>query len=108
MNADRQLLEQVLINVIKNAMEALQGTPLPRISLSARLDYGRTIIDVADNGKGIPEDLIDDVFIPFFTTRRDGNGIGLSLSRQIMNAHGGDIMLERLPDEGTRVRLVLL
>jgi C4-dicarboxylate-specific signal transduction histidine kinase len=103
--ADRQLIEQVLINVVKNAIEALDGTPSPVIALSARLDHGRTLIDVEDNGAGIADDLLDQVFIPFFTTRREGSGIGLSLSRQIMNSHGGDISIESLPTT-TRVRLV--
>lgn len=103
--ADRQLIEQVLINVVKNAIEALDGAPSPVIALSARLDHGRTLIDVEDNGAGIADDLLDQVFIPFFTTRREGSGIGLSLSRQIMNSHGGDISIESLPTT-TRVRLV--
>ncbi|MEO1080948.1 MAG: ATP-binding protein [Pseudomonadota bacterium] len=106
-DGDRQLLEQVLINVVKNAIEALEETSSPVITVSARLDYGRTLIDVEDNGPGIPEDLLDQVLIPFFTTRRDGSGIGLSLSRQIMNAHGGDVIIERL-SPGTRVRLVFM
>ena len=106
-DGDRQLLEQVLINVVKNAMDALEETSSPTITLSARLDYGRTLIDVEDNGPGIPEELLDQVLIPFFTTRRDGSGIGLSLSRQIMNAHGGDIIIERRT-VGTRVRLVFV
>lgn len=105
--ADRQLLEQVLINVIKNAIEALTGVRDPAISLSARRDYGRTLIDIEDNGPGVPEDLLNELFIPFFTTKRDGSGIGLSLSRQIMSAHGGDIVFERVPT-GTRVRLVFV
>jgi nitrogen fixation/metabolism regulation signal transduction histidine kinase len=105
--ADRQLIEQVLINVIKNSIEALKDQTAPSITLSARLDYGRTLIDIEDNGPGIPQDLLDEVFIPFFTTKRDGSGIGLSLSRQIMTAHGGDIIIERRPT-GTRARLVFV
>ncbi|EED31752.1 nitrogen regulation protein NtrB [gamma proteobacterium NOR5-3] len=65
------------------------------------------MIDIEDNGPGIPQDLLDEVFIPFFTTKRDGSGIGLSLSRQIMTAHGGDIIIERRPT-GTRARLVFV
>ncbi|MEM6774001.1 MAG: ATP-binding protein [Pseudomonadota bacterium] len=106
-DGDRQLLEQVLINVVKNAIDALEETTSPMITLSARLDYGRTIIDVEDNGPGIPEELLDQVLIPFFTTRRGGSGIGLSLSRQIMSSHGGDVIVERLT-VGTRVRLVFV
>lgn len=103
--ADRQLIDQVLINLVKNAGDALAGTAEPHISLSGRLNLGRVIISVADNGPGIHEDDIDQVFIPFFTTKREGSGIGLSLSRQIMTAHNGDIALESGPS-GTTFRLV--
>jgi len=103
--ADRQLIDQVLINLVKNAGDALAGTSDAHITLSGRLNLGRAIISVADNGSGIHEDDIDQVFIPFFTTKRDGSGIGLSLSRQIMTAHNGDIALESSP-AGTTFRLV--
>lgn len=103
--ADRQLIDQVLINLIKNAAEALAETPKARIVLSGKLDLGRVIVSVADNGSGIHEDDRDQVFIPFFTTKRDGSGIGLSLSRQIMTAHNGDIAFESTPS-GTTFRLV--
>ncbi len=104
-DADRQLIEQVLINLVKNAIEAVGETPDPAIRLSARLDYGRTILAVEDNGPGIPESIVDEVFIPFFTTKREGSGIGLSLSRQIMTAHGGDVVIET-SEGGTRIKLV--
>jgi len=103
--ADRQLIDQVLINLVKNAGDALAGTAEPRIALAGKLDLGRVIISVADNGPGIHDDDIDQVFIPFFTTKREGSGIGLSLSRQIMTAHNGDIALESGPS-GTTFRLV--
>jgi nitrogen fixation/metabolism regulation signal transduction histidine kinase len=103
--ADRQLIDQVLINLVKNAGDALAGTAEPRIALAGKLNMGRVIISVADNGPGIHEDDIDQVFIPFFTTKREGSGIGLSLSRQIMTAHNGDIALESDPS-GTTFRLV--
>jgi len=103
--ADRQLIDQVLINLVKNAGDALAGTAEPRIALAGKLNLGRVIISVADNGPGIHEDDIDQVFIPFFTTKREGSGIGLSLSRQIMTAHKGDIALDSGP-QGTTFRLV--
>jgi nitrogen fixation/metabolism regulation signal transduction histidine kinase len=103
--ADRQLIDQVLINLVKNAGDALAGTAEPHIALAGKLNMGRVIISVADNGPGIHEDDIDQVFIPFFTTKREGSGIGLSLSRQIMTAHKGDIALESDPS-GTTFRLV--
>ena len=103
--ADPQLLDQLLLNLVKNAIEALAGTDEPELLLTGELDYGRVIIRVRDNGSGIPEDALDQVFVPFFTTKRDGSGIGLSLSRQIMTAHRGDIVIES-DAGGTTVSLV--
>ena len=103
--ADRQLLDQVLINVVKNAGEAIADQQDRSISLSARLDLSRIIISVEDNGPGIPEAELDQIFIPFFTTKRDGSGVGLSLSRQIMSAHNGEIAVETGAD-GSTFRLV--
>jgi nitrogen fixation/metabolism regulation signal transduction histidine kinase len=103
--ADRQLLEQVLINLLKNAIDAVAGSDAPTIRLSGRLDFGRTVLIVEDNGPGIPAAILDQVFIPFFTTKRDGSGIGLSLSRQIMTAHHGDMAIESSAD-GTAIKLV--
>ena len=93
-SADRSLLDQVLINLVRNAVQAMQDGENQRLTLTGRLDYGRVLIQVSDNGPGIPESLQDQIFIPFFTTKRDGSGIGLSLSRQIMTAHGGEISAE--------------
>jgi nitrogen fixation/metabolism regulation signal transduction histidine kinase len=105
LDADRQLLDQVILNLIKNAVEALETTESPEIRLQGRLDLGRTILSVSDNGPGVPDDVRDQIFIPFFTTKRTGSGIGLSLSRQIMSAHGGDIALQSSPN-GTVISLV--
>jgi nitrogen fixation/metabolism regulation signal transduction histidine kinase len=103
--ADPQLLDQVILNLVKNAIEALETTESPTMRLEGRLDRGRTILSVSDNGPGVPEDARDQIFIPFFTTKRAGSGIGLSLSRQIMTAHGGDIAMQSGAD-GTTVSLV--
>lgn len=90
--ADDQLITQVLINLIKNAAEALDGKAGSKICLSAgSIVGGKVDISVTDNGPGIPEELLEEIFIPFFTTRAQGNGIGLSLSRQIMRLHGGSL-----------------
>lgn len=93
-HADRQLLDQVLVNLVRNAVDAIANTDSPALQLSGKLDFGRVIIRVRDNGPGIPDETMDQVFVPFFTTKRDGSGIGLSLSRQIMTAHGGEIVIE--------------
>ena len=103
--ADSQLLDQVLLNLVRNAIDAMQGTESPLLELGARLDYGRVVIKVTDNGCGIADESIEQIFVPFFTTKRDGSGIGLSLSRQIMTAHGGDIVVNS-DTGGTTVSLV--
>lgn len=103
--ADRSLIDQVLLNLLRNALDAIALRTLPRIEISARLDYGRVLLQVSDNGEGIPETVLEQIFVPFFTTKRDGSGIGLSLSRQIMTAHGGDIAV-RSDTTGTTVSLV--
>ncbi|MEQ9562638.1 MAG: ATP-binding protein [Woeseiaceae bacterium] len=104
-HADAQLLDQVLLNLVRNAADALREQPTPRMCLQGSLDAGRIIISVTDNGGGIDDDVIDQVFVPFFTTKRDGSGIGLSLCRQIMTAHGGEIGIQTCP-KGTTVSLV--
>jgi signal transduction histidine kinase len=105
--ADAELIEQVLINLVKNAMEALEGREHGRIELTAgKYQDERYFIQVKDNGPGIDEEYIDRIFIPFFTTKRKGSGIGLSLSRQIMRMHKGSINLYSSPEEGTIFTLV--
>ena len=104
-DADRQLLDQVLVNLVKNARDAIADSDSPQLSLSGKLDFGRVLIRVRDNGPGIADDAMDQVFVPFFTTKREGSGIGLSLSRQIMTAHHGEIVVES-DDGGTTVSLL--
>ena len=104
-SADAALLDQVLVNLLKNALDAVRDGDGPTISLTGKLDFGRVVIEVVDNGKGVAPETLDQVFVPFFTTKRDGSGIGLSLCRQIMSAHGGEIAIES-GDLGTIVRLV--
>jgi len=90
--ADEAQLSQVLINLIKNAMYAVKDLKEPCISVRAHyLQNGRCEIQVIDNGPGIPPEIMEQIFIPFFTTKENGSGIGLSLSRQIMKNHGGSI-----------------
>lgn len=89
--ADEKLLEQIAINLIGNSIHALEEVEDPEISIECLLTESKTIIQFMDNGKGIPEEIKDQIFIPFFTTRKEGSGIGLSLSKSIMKKHGGDI-----------------
>ena len=105
--ADKKQVTQVLINLIKNAIEALKEKNDAKVMLSAQVNRnGRPEIIVADNGPRIPADLQDKIFVPFFTTRESGSGIGLSLSRQIMQMHGGSIKIESREGRFTQVKLV--
>lgn len=100
--ADPELIEQILINLVKNAMEALANTSDAVIEMEAgRPRANRTLIRVRDNGSGIEEEYTDKIFVPFFTTKKEGTGIGLSLSRQIMRLHKGNITMQTALGEGT-------
>ena len=102
LEADTNLIEQVLINLIVNAIEAVKEQPDPRILLSANPVAGKKLqVQIADNGSGMPEELLDKIFIPFFTTKKTGSGIGLSLCKQIMMLHKGNIHAQSKPGEGT-------
>jgi len=97
--ADEKLVEQILINLMNNAVYALSGTPVPEIRLIAGKEREEIVIEVYDNGTGIPEEVIGNIFVPFFTTKGDGTGIGLSLSRQIMRLHSGSISVRSKPGD---------
>ncbi len=102
LTADPELIEQVLINLVKNAVQAVEGLPAAEIRLQARIDdRGRAVLQVIDNGRGIVEEAMDKIFIPFFTTKQDGSGIGLALSREIMRLHGGTIGATSRPGRRT-------
>jgi signal transduction histidine kinase len=101
-HADAGHAEQVLINLLRNAVEALAGRPKPRIELRGfRDDQGRIMLQVADNGAGIAAEHLDSIFVPFFTTKRNGTGVGLSISRQLMRVNRGGISVRSTPGEGT-------
>ncbi len=104
--ADMHLVEQVLINLVLNAAEAVKEITEPRISLSAYTELNRTILKISDNGVGISPEVLDQIFIPFFSTRKNGSGIGLSLSRQIMLLHKGNIQVRSKAGEGTAFLLI--
>lgn len=105
-SADEKLIEQVLINLVKNSIYALEKTESPRITLKGFMNKrGRITIQHNDNGAGILQDVLDKIFIPFFTTKQTGSGIGLSLSRQILRLHGGTISAHSIPDKETTFTL---
>ena len=104
--ADRTQIEQVLINIIKNAIEACAEVPYPQIQVKSSVsETGTVSITVSDNGPGILPNVLDKIFIPFFTTKENGSGIGLSLCKQIMHLHGGNITARSTPEQGSEFTL---
>jgi signal transduction histidine kinase len=102
LEVDINLIEQVLINLVVNAIEAIKDSPAPKIVLSAYVASNfRTIIKIADNGNGMPPELLDKIFVPFFSTKKNGSGIGLSLCKQIMMLHRGNVQVQSVEGEGT-------
>jgi len=107
LTADFSLLEKLLINLVKNAFQALGDSKDGKVHVSAFKNIeNRVIISVKDNGCGIPSTIIEDIFIPFYTTKNNGSGIGLSLSRQIMRLHSGTITVHSIPNTETVFSLV--
>jgi len=105
-SVDPGLLDQALINLVRNAMEALRDTPAGRIALSASQDGGGgAVIAVADNGPGISPEQREKVFVPFYTTKRQGSGVGLTLVRQIATVHGASVVISDTPGGGTTVSI---
>jgi signal transduction histidine kinase len=104
---DSYLIEQVLINLIVNAMEATDGVDNPQVQVLAETNSkGNVQITIRDNGTGIPAEIMESVFVPFFSTKNRGSGIGLSLSKQIMTLHQGKIQLRNLEPRGVEARLL--
>jgi two-component system, NtrC family, nitrogen regulation sensor histidine kinase NtrY len=104
---DPDLIEQVFINLIQNAIHALEGKENKKIHLKGFIDdSGKIILEVFDNGRGISEDALNKIFVPFFSTKKTGSGIGLSLSKQIMRRHQGNIQVSSTLGEGTVFKLI--
>jgi two-component system nitrogen regulation sensor histidine kinase NtrY len=102
LDVDPNLIEQVLINLLVNAIEAVKDIAEPKIVLSAYLASSkRTVLKVADNGTGMSEEIMEKIFIPFFSTKKSGSGIGLSLCKQIMMLHRGNIHVQSAEGKGT-------
>lgn len=98
---DQEMVEQVLINLVKNAIQASEKMDTPKVELKADKVGNQTIISVGDNGGGISPEVLEDIFVPFFTTKSEGSGIGLSLSRQIMKSHGGSLSVKSEEGKGS-------
>lgn len=103
---DLKLVEQALINLVTNSIHALEDISQPLIEIDYRLEQNKLFIDVADNGKGIEPDLLEKIFVPFFTTRKTGSGIGLTITRNIMKMHYGSLEVNSIPKEKTIFSLV--
>lgn len=105
-HADRDLLEPVLLNLLRNAWQSARQVGEPTITLTGRLNRrSNVVIEVADNGQGVPDSIAKKIFVPFFTTKETGSGVGLALARQVMNAHGGFIRLSRNDSNGATFSL---
>jgi two-component system nitrogen regulation sensor histidine kinase NtrY len=104
-DADYAQVEQILINLIKNAVEALSNKNKGIIHMKAFYGEDGVLIQVEDNGTGISDEILEDIFVPFYTTKKNGSGIGLSLSKQIMQNHGGTISVNSVLNEGSSFTL---
>jgi signal transduction histidine kinase len=107
LTADASLLEQAIINLLLNARDAVRDVERPQISIRCELLNDFVEIAVSDNGAGIPPDVLKKIFVPFFTTKTGGSGIGLSFVRQVALAHGGSIECTAGARSGTRMTLRL-
>jgi C4-dicarboxylate-specific signal transduction histidine kinase len=104
---DPHLIEQAIINLLTNALDAVGDAPEPRIGLSVGMQENRTVIAITDNGPGLAVEALDKLFVPFFTTKPGGSGIGLSIARQIALAHHGQVEAENNPSGGATFTLTL-
>ncbi len=103
---DVDMIEQLLINLLQNAEQALATIESPKVNMVGSMNRrGHVVIDVFDNGAGVPDDIVQKIFVPFFTTKREGSGVGLALTRQVMIAHGGSVKLNPSPLGGASFRL---
>ena len=105
-NADSKLIEQVLINLINNSIHALRGREQPIIRISCIVEPKKTVVVLTDNGMGIEEKIMNQIFIPFYTTKKNGSGIGLSLSKNILKKHGGNLLVSSEVGKYTTFSLV--
>lgn len=105
-NADRSYLEQILINLVKNAIESMKGKERKITIKSTAISSKQIAISICDTGGGINEEKLPHIFTPFYTTKKEGNGIGLTLCKQIMHMHKGQISIASEPGEGTTVKLL--
>jgi two-component system, NtrC family, nitrogen regulation sensor histidine kinase NtrY len=106
LHCDPALTEQVLINLISNSIHSLEGQSAKKIEINGYADGGRICIEILDNGTGISDKVLPEIFVPFFSTKKNGSGIGLSLSKQIMRSQNGNIKVKSTSPEGTCFQLL--
>jgi C4-dicarboxylate-specific signal transduction histidine kinase len=104
---DPELLSQAIINLLHNAVDAAENMERPVVKLFAARKDSEMQFSVSDNGCGIPPGILDEIYVPFFTTKKNGSGIGLTLSRQIALAHGGQLEPLPNPEGGITFRIVI-
>ncbi|MEM6866197.1 MAG: ATP-binding protein, partial [Bacteroidota bacterium] len=102
---DEKQVSQILLNLCKNAIQSVAETGEGEVQLIALQENDTKLIEVRDNGPGIPEELLEEIFVPFFTTKTEGTGIGLSLSKRVMQLHGGSLKVHSIPNSETVFRL---
>jgi len=105
LEGDENLLKQVLINLVRNSMDALKNRSDGTIHMKAKKEENHILLTIEDNGPGIPAEYLGEIFTPFFSTREDGSGIGLSFSKHIVRLHGGHISIQSKPGEGTSLTM---
>jgi len=103
--ADRNQLQQIMLNLVKNSLEALENIKDPQLMIRSFREEEKVVVLISDNGHGIDPEILDEVSVPFYTTKPQGSGIGLSLARQVMRMHGGNIRITSERGEGTTVYL---
>jgi signal transduction histidine kinase len=104
---DGPRLRQVFANVFKNAVEATERRPLPCVAVAVSVRGSAAVIEVTDNGVGMDPADRDKIFLPFYTTKSTGTGLGMAIVKKIMDLHGGEVEIESTPGVGTTVRLVI-
>lgn len=105
--ADENQISQVLINIVKNAIQANEENVNAEIRILASAREDRSLIEITDNGPGIEKEIMDEIFVPFFTTNENGSGIGLSISKQIISLHGGNLKVRSKPGVETVFSIII-
>ena len=105
---DEKQISQVLLNLCKNAIQSVQNVSNGKVQMIAREINRTKLIEIRDNGPGIPEELMEEIFVPFFTTKDIGTGIGLSLSKRVLQMHGGSLKVHSIPNVETVFRLTFM